>query len=247
MIRSNNSLDPRLTFAAGWLLGRRSRRRAGFGCLLIFFGLFCAGSGIMALVSAPLSWLRARDVTALPRPQPAALMALPPGTRALVTAQFLPNLPVAANGFAVFYVESSEPNATLVATGQATATTAEWHMLTPLPPRIGMVLPDRRALLVPLSPATSFLNAQQVALDGKDAVNTQRRAVGYQAGQVLTMQGTWEGNGLFTTVELYAGTPADYLADLSHASGIGLVLGFVGSGAGLLLLVVGAGLRFVGK
>ncbi|MCX6046297.1 MAG: hypothetical protein NT075_14390, partial [Chloroflexi bacterium] len=105
----------------------------------------------------------------------------------------------------------------------------------------------RSALLVQIGPATRFLHAQQVALDGKELATSQQRAVGYQAGQVLTLQGAWEGNHLLTATTLYAGAPADYLADLRQMQGIGLAFGFVCGGVGLFLVAVGVLLRFVGK
>lgn len=201
----------------------------------------------MMLLSAPLSWLSARNVSALPQPQPADLAALPAGTRALITAQLPLNMPTDGSGLALFYVERQVPSTTSTSNPQATTVATEWQTVIPPPARLGMVLADGRALFVQIGPATRFLNAQQVAINGQNSVNSQQRAIGYQAGQVLTMQGTWEGNHLFTAVELYAGSPTDYLVYLRHIPGLGLAFGFICGGSGLFLLIVGAVLRFVGK
>ncbi|MCX6047524.1 MAG: hypothetical protein NT075_20665, partial [Chloroflexi bacterium] len=179
-----NSLDPRLAFVAGWLLGRRSRHRSGIGCLLLGVGLIFGCSGAMMLVSLPLSWLSAHDISALPQPQPAELAALPAGTRILITAQLPPNLPVDASGLTVFYVERLVADPPSMTNSQATTTAPEWQTIRPPPSRVGMALADRSALLVQIGPATRFLHAQQVALDGKELATSQQRAVGYQAGQV---------------------------------------------------------------
>ena len=246
MTRLNNLLDPKLTFIAGWFVGRRSRRRAGAGCFLLFLGLFLGCSGIMTLMSAPLSWLRTQDITALPQPQFAELNNLPAGTQMVVTAQLPPDLPVDASGLAVFYVEGLASATVSIEHQPATTPAANWQIIEPPPLRIGMALANGQPLLVQIAPNARFLNAQQVALDGKDFANSQRRAVGYQAGQVLTLQGRWEGNGLLTATELYAGSSEEYLADLRRLPGLGLAVGLGCSGIGFFLCALGALLRFVG-
>lgn len=237
--------DPRFTFFLGYLFGRQRRRRAGVGCLLIGLGLLVGCSAVLTLVSAPLSWLRARTIAALPQPAPAELTSLAPGAHIIVTAQLPPDLPADDSGLAVFYVEVNTVTPSGAGT-PATPTATHWQRILPPPRRVGMMLPNAHPLLVQLPPEINFLNAQQVALDGKTPDESERRAVGYVAGQVLTMQGTWEGNSLFTASELYAGGPNEYLAYWQQMPGLGLAVGLVCGGVALFLLISGMLLRLVG-
>lgn len=234
--------DSRFAFLLGYGLGRRRRRRAGIGCLLMGIGLLMSCSASFMLVSAPVTWWRARSLAALPQPTPAALATLPPGTHIILTAQLPPTMPSDANGLVLFYIESLAA-ATPVS---GTPTAALWKRILAPPSRVDMRLSTGEPLLAQLPPTVVFLNAQEVALDNKPLGESERRAVGYVAGQVLTMQGAWEGNQLFTANELYAGGAKEYLAYWQNLPGLGLLMGSICGGVGLFLLICGALLRFVG-
>ena len=81
MSESRPSVDPKLSFIAGWLLGRRRRNRSGAGCLFLAIGLFAAMSSVAGLIGAPISWMESRAAQRLPQPSSAELQSVVPGNR----------------------------------------------------------------------------------------------------------------------------------------------------------------------
>ncbi|MGB0389605.1 MAG: hypothetical protein ACPGWR_32695, partial [Ardenticatenaceae bacterium] len=126
----------------------------------------------------------------------------------------------------------------------------------PPPPRFEMLLEDGSSLSVQFSPtlrqaqgAPSFLNAQSFETEEENGQpnRAERRYVGYLPGQTLTVEGRWEGNGLFTADASYAGRPDDYVEYLRTQIGASFLMGIMCGGIGLVLLLVGGFMRMIGR
>ncbi len=103
--------------------------------------------------------------------------------------------------------------------------------------------------MVQFSAKTALLNTQQFEpgdQEGSGDGGRERRYVGYLPGQTLTVEGTWEGNGLLTARSCYAGTPDDYKASLARQPWLMLLTGIICGGLGITLLGVGFALRLLG-
>ena len=236
------SIDPKLSFLAGWFLGRRSRRRSGIGCLVLILALFAGMSAVASFVSTPLVWNASRQTANLPRPVADELTTMTPGIQLLTMAQVPSDLPVDTHGLALFrretYVDyAADQNSNRTAS-------SGWHVTEPSQARIGMYLLDGTPLLVQLVPEASFLNAQTIDVADSEP---RLRYVGYLPGQTLTLHGIWEGDNLFTVENLYAGTVDDYLAYQARMPGTSLMMAFLCGGITLLLLVGGGILRVFGR
>ncbi len=245
---SQASFDPKLSFLLGWLFGRR-RRHSGVSIFLLLMGVLACLSGCpMAVFGVPYSWRRSEEVKSLPRPEPAELRALSPGTSVLIAAQLPPDTPVGPYGLALFYTEyrqqgTSESNKDETPSGSSSS----WQIEQPPPQRIEMSLEDGTPLSVQIPFKTSFLKAQRFEEEGLESSGTERRHVGYLPGQTLTIEGTWEGNDLLTARTLYAGTPDDYQGYLASQPGTVLLMGTVCGGLGMGLLVIWGVLRLLGR
>ncbi|MBU0493714.1 MAG: hypothetical protein KKA73_11360 [Chloroflexi bacterium] len=218
------------------------RRGSGVSLLLLLAGLFACLTGCPAAVcGVPYGVTRSLEaMLAVARPTPAQLHALPPGTRVIIAAQ-LSRDAVDPPGLALFYTETRPARA---ADDPATATSYAWQPEAPPPPRVVMQLADGSSLTVQMPAQPQFLNAQQL-----DAATPAlgRRYVGYLPGQTLAVEGVWESRDLLTARALYAGSVNDYLTHLAYQPGTMLLMGMGCSGMGLLLLLMGAMLRVLGK
>lgn len=197
----------------------------------------------MATLVPYLSWQNARQVAALPRPTPAELRALTPGTRAVVAARLPANAPTGPAGLALYYVERQAKD-NKQTPPPTTSSSSQWQLETPPPTRMDMVLEDETQLTVQISPQTSFWNNQTVELPDTQPL---LRHVGYLPGQTLAVDGTWEGNGLFTAQALYAGRIQDYVAYVESVPGNSFLIGLVCVGTALGLFLLGLIMRILGK
>ncbi|RMF33894.1 MAG: hypothetical protein D6759_06435 [Chloroflexi bacterium] len=248
---SRPSLDPKLAFLAGWLLGRR-RRKAGISLLFLLGGLLgCLMGGMLIVFGTPVSWGRSRQVAALPRPEPAALPSLAPGTTILLSARLPEEAPTGPYGLALFYTERrvADPSPTGESGGKGASRSSQWRRepaeALPIPVR----LEDGTEVTVQVLPNATFLNAHRFeeGAEGGEASQEARRYVGYLPGQSLTLEGTWEGEGRFTARTLYPGSPQDYVSYLSRLPIQTFIGGFICWGMSVVFLAVGLFLWLLGK
>ncbi|MCB0132801.1 MAG: hypothetical protein KDD78_18185 [Caldilineaceae bacterium] len=258
--QNGKGVDPKLTFAMGWLMGRRSRRRDGIGCGLLVLGVLAGLMAAMTAISAPLAWSDARQVRRLHQPSAAELTALAPGREILLTVTLASEQPALDTEYALFYQEQSVrvPDA-------ESGTRTEKVKSPPIPARVDVLLVDGTPIQLQVASGTTFLNAQSVsrgnlplaldddadlAAEGAPPIGTvvagSSRVVGYLPGQTLTVRGTWEGRDLLTAETLYAGALDDYLSYVARSPGVQLLMGLGCGGIALMLLLLGGILRFVG-
>jgi hypothetical protein len=204
------------------------------------------------LLGAPASWMRAREVAALPQPQPAELMSLAPGSEILLRAQIPADAPTSTpHGLALFYVEERPDRApTRQASEDATPDSRSntWERVTPPPATIELALSNDEPIEVQLPPDISFLNGQTIETEPQqqaDGSQREQRYIGYLPGRTLTLEGTWEGDNRFTANVSYAGTPADYADSLANQPGLMVFYGLFCCVVSLGLLIVGGVLRLV--
>jgi len=237
-----------------WLVWGRSRRYAGVSLVLLFFGVFgCFGGAMAIFLGAPASWLRAREVAALPQPQPVELAGLVPGTEVLLSAQVPPTMPASApHGLALFYVEERTRGTPTRQPGEersAGSGSSNWRRVIPPPAAVQLRLSNDDVLEVQLAPDIQLLNGQTIEGEAQQADGSQRerRYVGYLPGRVLTLEGTWEGDNRFTAGVSYAGAPADYQEYLANQPGVMVFYGLFCCVVSLVFLVVGGVLWLVGR
>ncbi len=231
------------------------RRQAGISLVLLFLGVFgCFGATMAIFLGAPTSWLRAREVAALPQPQPAELASLTPGTTMLLRAQVPPDAPTdAPHGLALFYAEERASRPPTQQAGEdrpPNSNSSAWERVEPPPVQVELLLSNNEPLTVQLTPDIQFLNGQEVEVAGEptqqaDDDQRERRYVGYLPGRALTLEGTWEGTNQFTASASYAGAPADYVDYIGDQPGMMVLYGlfccvvslvFMGAGGVLWLL-----------
>jgi len=235
MSESRPAVDPKLSFAAGWLLGRRGRNRSGVGCLFLAVGIFAALTSVVGLVSAPMSWMESRTVGRLPQPPAAELSSLARGTEMLMPAQLPLEDVTAGHGLVLFYSEA-------FVDGDAASEETGWQR-EPQPQWLNEVrLDDGTILSIQLPVNAKLHNATTV----DDPDENGRRYVGYLPGQAVILRGSWEGDNLMTAEALYAGTIDDYQRYLSRQPGYAMLAGMLCGGISLIFLMVGGVLRFVG-
>lgn len=59
--------EPKISFLAGFLLGRRSRRRSGLGCQILLAALLADMTAFASLIGAPMAWHFSRQTARLPQ------------------------------------------------------------------------------------------------------------------------------------------------------------------------------------
>ncbi len=233
----------------GFLLGLRDvrKQRARFSAfVLIIAVLACGISLLISTFVVYLNWAKAREVAGLPRPAPAELRALAPGTRVVIVASLPADAPVSAAGLALFYIERpSASHSTATAAATPAFSSAQWQMETPPPAKMDMVLEDGTILSVQIPQTTSFLNEQTIELG--DGGGKPRRHVGYLPRQTLAIDGAWEGNNVLTARAFYAGRVQDYQAFMNNQPGQTFFSGLICGGIGILMLLLGIVLRIFGK
>jgi hypothetical protein len=235
MSESRPPVDPKLSFAAGWLLGRRGRNRSGAGCLFLVIGVFAALTSIFGLVSAPLSWMDSRAVRRLPQPVATELSITARGTELLMPAQLPPEDATDGHGLVLFYSEAyADEGAGSEDTG--------WQRESQPQSLTEVSLDDGTLLSIQLPQNAKLHNATTV----DDPDDEGRRYVGYLPGQAVILRGSWEGDSLMTAEALYAGTIDDNLRYLSRQPGYAVLAGMVCGGIALIFLMIGGVLRFVG-
>lgn len=234
-----------MTFLAGWFVGRRGRRRDGMGCLLLMAGVFAAVVALGTLVAAPLNWMEARRVRALPQPTVAELMTTEPGREVIVPATLSAETVDGSHGFALLYTEQEVAVAPNDSGTPGPSTRTERS--APLPARSEVVLVDGTQLLVQYAPDVRFLNASNVAERvGSGDEETTVTHVGFLPGQAVTLHGAWEGQGLLTADVIYGGARDDYLGYVQRSPGMILFGGLVCGVLAIALLLMGAVARFFG-
>jgi len=229
------------------------RRQAGISLVLLFLGVFgCIGATTAIFLGAPASWMRAREVAALPQPQPAELTSMSPGTAMLLRTQVPPDAPTdESHGLALFYVEERASRSPTRQAGEDQApdsNSRSWERVEPPPVEVELLLSNNEPLDVQLTPDIQFINGQEIAAEPPQQTNgdqRERRYVGYLPGRALTLEGTWEGNNRFTANASYAGAPADYVEYIGDQPGMMVLYGlfccvvslvFMGAGGILWLL-----------
>ena len=235
MSESRPPVDPKLSFAAGWLLGRRGRNRSGAGCLFLVIGAFAALISIGGLVSAPLSWMDSRSVRRLPQPVATELSTMARGTELLMPAQLPLEDAPDGHGLVLFYSEAlADEDAASEETGWQREPQPQWQT--------EVRLDDGTLLSVQLPPDAKLQNATTV----DDPDDEGRRYVGYLPGQSVILRGSWEGDSLMTADALYAGTIDHFLRYLSRQPGYAVLAGMLCGSIALIFLILGGVLRFVG-
>ncbi len=243
MSESRPSVDPKLSFIAGWLLGRR-RNRSGAGCLFLAVGLFAAMTSVAGLIGAPISWMESRAAQRLPQPSAAELQSVVQGTELIMPAQLLQS-PTDEHGLVLSYAEVfTESLSAGSSNGGGTVASGEraWQRDPEPGWQTEIGLDDGSRLLLQLPVDAELLNATTVV----DPDTGDRRYVGYLPGQAVIVRGSWEGDGRMTARALYAGTVDDYLRHLSRQPGFAMLAGMVCGGIALIFLMIGGILRFVG-
>jgi len=225
---------------------RRTDRRRGqrVSTVLLVGGLLAGLAGaLLASVVVFLSWQAAREAAALPRPAPAALPALPPGTKVLLELQLPREAPSGDSTLALGYTERQPRGARKT----ASPASQNWEREPTAPSRHLASLADGSPITVQCGSKTVFLGSQTVELAPAEETDCFRRQVGYPAGQRLCLKGTWEGGGRLVAEVLFAGTVEGYLAELDRRPGCSLFSGLGCGGLGVLLLLLGLGLRLLGR
>ena len=246
---SNISNEGKLGFLLGWLVGRR-RRRPGVSILFLLIGLLgLLSSCAMLAFGIPSAFLRSKEVKALPRPDPSELRSLASGTSALVVARLDPEGPTDRHGLALFYVESRRTSGSSDGEEEDAEKSSStlWQKAVPAPQKIEMFLEDETSLMVQFSATATFLNAERFEDQDLGSQGEERRTVGYLPGQTLTIEGTWEGDGLFTSRAVYAGGLDEYARYRASQPGTSLLQGLICGGIGVLLLGIAAILRIAGR
>jgi hypothetical protein len=223
--------------------------------VLLFFGVFgCIGASTLILLGAPSSWMRQREVAALPQPQPSELASLAPGTEMLLSAQLPPDAPTSEpHGLALFYVEERARNTPTRQAGEDRSPDSgsrSWERVTPPPAMIEMRLRNDEPLEVQLAPDIQLLNGQEIAgevQEQADGSERERRYVGYLPGRALTLEGTWEGDDRFTARAAYGGAPADYVDYLASQPGMMVLYGLFCCVISLALVGVGGVMWVMGR
>jgi hypothetical protein len=230
-------LNPKLTFALGWLVGRGQRNPISSSVFMIA-GLLILLAGIpTALFGAPYLLIRVRETRALQQPSPAKLRVLPPHSELLI-AVTLPDK-ADASGLALSYVQSRP-----IQSAQASTPTAasSWKAEAPAP-RIEVTLADGSTVPLLCTAKTNFIKAEEIAEPA--ANNLERRRIGYRAGETITIDAEWNSAETLTARTIYPGTTREYIKYLSWQPGAMLTMGFGCAGLGLLLFAVGLILRYL--
>lgn len=238
-----------------WFLGRNRRsRRSGLSAILLFIGILsCPITCMMVGFGVPATWMQFREIQALPQPSPAELTTVAPGTRMLSAAQLAPDMPIGPHGLVLFYIEESVPRRATEDDNDATkaqTSSSDWHRYQLPPLQVEMLLDGNEPVIVQLPPTISFLNAQQVEETENTSESNQERILrytGYLPNQILTIEGTWEGNNIITAQTVYAGRLDDYLDYLANQPGTLFLSGIMCGVMGVFLVGVGLILRMLGK
>jgi hypothetical protein len=209
----------------------------------------------MAIVlGAPTSWMRAREVAALPQPQPDELASLAPGTHILLTAQLPPDAPTSTpHGLALFYEEERTRSAPTRQSGEAppsSSRSGNWERVSPPPAAVELLLSNNEPLDVQFAPDIQFLNGQEIEGETQqqaDGSQREQRYVGYLPGRALTLEGAWEGNNRFTAHVSYAGAPTDYVDYRASQPGMMVFYGLFCCVVSLALIGGGSILWLIGR
>lgn len=223
------------------------RQRSRISPVLLIFGLLglLMACG-MTMCAVPASFLEGREVSRLEQPRGDELETLAPGTRALFAARLSAEAAVGEQGLALFYVEERPLVETIDEDGDPAQTAGNtWERVTEPAEKMEMQADNGRSLTVQIPPGTTFLEAQQY--EEGDTGRETRRTVGYLPGQVVTVDGTWQGNGIITAGKLFGGNPEGYITAVRAAPGQMLIFGLICGGLSLLLLGVGVALRLLGR
>jgi hypothetical protein len=191
-----------------------------------------------------MSMAEARRVRNLPRPEPAALARLEPGTRALMMA----NAPKEVNnelGLSVYYVEYRRIPPGGTPTPSANSDPAYKWQRTEVSTSPLTLADGGNGVEVRLALDAQLRDAEQTTQSW--GYDRERRIVGYMPGQALVVDGEWQGNGLFTANVLYPGSISAYVEEASKAPGRIFTGSIVCASFCLLALVAGIVLRILGR
>ncbi|MCB9433680.1 MAG: hypothetical protein H6668_17045 [Ardenticatenaceae bacterium] len=237
--------QPNLPIISEFRLFRR--RRNGFSPVLLIFGIlgiFMACG--MTMCAVPASFMEGREVAGLDQPSGDELDALTPGTRALFAAQLSPEAAAGEQGLVLFYVEERPLKQTTDVDGNPMETVGDsWNRVTEPAGEMEMRADNGRLLTIQIPPGTTFMEAQRY--DEGDPGKETRRTTGYLPGQAVTVDGTWQGNGIITATKLFGGNPEGYVTAVRAAPGQMLIFGLICGGLSVLLLGAGVVLRFLGR
>lgn len=226
-------------FLTGWWLGRR-RRSAGFSSLILIvslMGLLMACS--LTFLGVPLSLMRARRVRGLPQVTAQELPALEPGSKGLyslraprqATADYQ-GMVLAIEDFRLLESQDEERSSTV----------GKWRPVDEKARTVELSATDGRqiSLLLPLD--VSYLEAQETLVieEGREL-----RRRGYLPRQVVTVEGSWQGDDLLVARTVYGGPIDAYTVSASAAPAQALFTSLLCGLMSLVLLVAGSGLRVV--
>ncbi len=236
-----------LSFLAGWLLGRRGRRRGGISVVLFIFGAMgLLGSCCSVTVGVPTSFMRSREVKGLSRYAAAELDSLPSGSTGLFEAQIPADAARGEQGLALSYLEQrplSTPSSQTSEEQSSTSSTS-WQRENVGITETQLLVGNGRRLTVQMPADVTFMNAEQITIEkGKDEL----RYTGFVAGQSLTLEGDWQGRDLLIAKTLFAGNPDAYVEAISKMPGQFFLYGLICGSISSFLLIIGGVLRFLGK
>jgi hypothetical protein len=190
--------------------------------------------------------MEGRELSGLDQPKGDELDNLQPGTRALFAAQISPEAATGPEGLALYYVEERPLEEVVYDEGETGQTVSQpWARTESPAAQLEMQADNGRLLTVQIPENISFMEAQRYE-EGEPTKET-RRTVGYLPGQALTVDGTWQGNGVIIASKLFGGNPEGYVTAVRAAPGQMLVFGLICGGLSVLLLGAGFVLRFMGR
>ena len=228
------------------ILGIRQERRNKWIAFFMGAGtLTCLAAAVLGVVMIPKNIASGVRVSGYPRPSPTELATLASGTDILITVQLPPNIDASEenHGLVLFYVERRETARSKNGTPVSTRTPASDRPIRErdVISKMDLLLANGKPLTLRIPAETSLGNAQKIKAEEEHTdVRIERTFVGYGPGQLLTIEGTWEGNQLVTTHALFAGTPEAYIRDLSVTQPLQVLsTSLCCGGLGAVLLVLG--------
>lgn len=231
------------------MFGLFRRRRGGISVLILIVAVCGVLSSCMTLFfGVPASIMRAREVSNLPVVSAAEVSGLAAGTKGIFMVQIPSNVTAdEVNGLALYYIEERQRGTMTPNNDNETtsSSSASWELVQPPVGTFEMTLSNGDPIIINIPSNTSFMNAETV--DEEDSDTLERRAVGYRAGQTLTLEGVWEANEILTAQTLYYGTPDQFVSDIRSAPGSLFLFSIICGVISLGLLITGAILRFLGR
>lgn len=230
------------------MFGLFRRRRGGISVLVLIVAICGVLSSCMTLFfGVPTSIVRAREVSNLPIVSAAEMSGLAAGTKGIFAVQIPANATAdEVNGLALYYIEERQKATTTPdEDGTSSTSTSNWEVIQPPVGTFEMALTNGATIMVNIPSNTSFMNAETV--DESSSDTQERRAIGYRAGQTLTLEGVWDSSETLTAQTLYYGTPDQFVSEIRRAPGSLFLFSIICGVISLGLFITGGVLRFLGR